>query len=197
MYSQQAVKVYDHDFYSLAEAIAIPHGIYDLKYNFGYITINTSHDTSKFACDCVRLWWQNHAIKLYAHSKKLLILCDCGGSNSSRHYIFKEALQSLANDLGLAIRIAHYPPYTSKYNPIEHRLFPHVTRACEGVILDSVETFKMLISRTKTKTGLKVFANVIAKHYEKGQKADDNFKQAMPIVFDDFLPSWNYTAVPQ
>jgi len=109
-----------------------PNGFYDLKRNTGYITLGTSHDTSEFACDSLFQWWMNEGIIHYPKAKSLLILCDGGGSNSSRHYIFKEDLQKTANALGLEIRIAHYPPYTSKYNPIEHRFFPHVTRACEG-----------------------------------------------------------------
>jgi hypothetical protein len=103
----------------------------------------------------------------------------------------------LSNDLGLEIRVAHYPPYTSKYNPIEHRLFPHVTRACQGVIFESVEIVQELIAKTKTKTGLKVFATILDNVYETGRKVVDNFKEDMEIVFDEYLPQWNYTAVPQ
>lgn len=127
----------------------------------------------------------------------MLILCDGGGSNSSRHYIFKEDLQKTANKLGLEIRIAHYPPYTSKYNPIEHRLFPHVTRACEGVVFDSVETVKTLISRTSTSKGLTTIVNILDKVYETGRKYATDFKEIMPIIFDKYLPKWNYRAIPQ
>jgi hypothetical protein len=99
--------------------------------------------------------------------------------------------------LNIEIRIAHYPPYTSKYNPIEHRLFPHLSRVCRGVIFDSVERVQELMAKASTKTGLKVFSRIIDAVYETGRKAADEFKQQMPIIFDDFLPDWNYVAHPQ
>ena len=117
-------------------------------------------------------------------------------SNSSRHYIFKQDLQLLVDELGIEIRIAHYPPYTSKYNPIEHRLFPHVTRACQGVIFTSIELVKELIEKTRTSTGLKVTVQIIDKVYALRRKVADDFKKTMKIVFDDYLPQWNYTAIP-
>ena len=117
--------------------------------------------------------------------------------SNSRHYLFKQDLQALVNELGIEIRIAHYPPYTSKYNPIEHRLFPHVTRACQGVIFESVEIVEELIAKTKTKTGLQVFTAILDGIYKTGRKVTEEFKQMMEIVFDDYLPQWNYTAVPQ
>jgi Rhodopirellula transposase DDE domain len=126
-----------------------------------------------------------------------LLLCDGGGSNGSRHYLFKQDLQALVNELGIEIQIAHYPPYAFKYNPIEHRLFPHLTRVCEGVIFETVEIVKDLIEKAKTKTGLKVFATILDKAYKTGRKVTEEFKQTMEIVFDDYLPQWNYTAKPQ
>jgi hypothetical protein len=123
-------------------------------------------------------------------------LCDGGGSNNSRHYIFKQDLQALADELGLDIRIAHYPPYCSKYNPIEHRMFPHVTRACQGVVFESVELVKELMVSTTTTKGLQVTVKVIDKVFETGRKVADDFKETMRIVFDQFLPQWNYTATP-
>jgi len=126
-----------------------------------------------------------------------LLLCDGGGSNSSRQYLFKQDLQALADDLGIVIRVAHYPPYTSKYNPIEHRLFPHVTRACQGVIFESVEMVKQLMAKAKTNTGLTVFTTVFDKIYQIGRQVTEEFKQTMPIRFDQYLPQWNYTAIPR
>lgn len=196
LYTQGVVKTYDHDFNSLADGIVIPHGIYDLKKNTAYINIGTSKDTSEFACDCLRNWWYDQGKFDYPDATSILILCDGGGSNSSRHFIFKQDIQKLANELGIEIQIAHYPPYTSKYNPIEHRLFPHVTRACQGVVFKSVELVKELIEKTKTSTGLKVTAKIINKIYQTGRKADADFKDNMSIVFDDFLPAWNYRAIP-
>ena len=115
---------YDHDFTSLAEGIIIPHGIYDVLRNNGYLHLGTSKDTSKFACNCIRSWWNNHGREAYPDATAILGLCDGGGSNHSHHYIFKEDLQKLVDELGIEIRIAHYPPYCSKFNPVEHRLFP-------------------------------------------------------------------------
>lgn len=197
MYTQQGIEVYDHDWPSLAKGVAIPHGLYDLKQNIGYVQIGISHDTGEFACDSIRYWWNHHGFIQYPKASSILILCDGGGSNSSRHDLFKQDLQALVNELGIEIRIAHYPPYTSKYNPIEHRLFPHLTRVCEGVIIESVETVKDLMGQAKTKTGLKVLSTVLDKAYQTGRKVTQEFKESMKIVFDTYLPKWNYTAKPQ
>ena len=136
--------------------------------------------------------WHDHR-----YATQILIVCDGGGSNSSRHYLFKEDLQRLVNEIGIPIRIAHYPPYCSKYNPIEHRLFPHVTRACQGVIFKSIDLVKQLMEKTKTKQGLKVTVDIIDKVYQTGRKVADGFKENMTLVFDQLLPNWNYTAFPQ
>lgn len=196
LYTQERVHVSDHDFRSSADGIAIPHGLYDMYRNIGYITIGTSRDTSEFACACIRQWWSTYGCLDYPDATEILLLCDCGGSNNARYYIFKQDLQELADELGIAIRIAHYPPYTSKYNPIEHRLFPHVTRACQGVVFSNIEIVKTFISKTKTKMGLLVFTSVLDKVFETGRKVADNFKENMRIQFDDYLPQWNYTAIP-
>ncbi len=197
--------MYDHDWASLAHGVlkdtashmVIPHGLYDLTHNLGYVQIGTDHDTSEFACDSIRYWWVNYGSWLYPFASSILLLCDGGGSNSSRSYLFKEALQNLSNELGIEIRIAHYPPYTSKYNPIEHRLFPHITRACSGVIFDSWKTVKSLIEKAKTRKGLRVFATIIEGVYETGKKVATEFKENLPIIFDEYLPQWNYTVQPQ
>jgi Rhodopirellula transposase DDE domain len=197
MYTTETIQVFDHDWKSLAIGVAIPHGLYDLNLNVGYIQIGTSHDTGEFACDSIRYWWQHYGSVHYKAASSLLLLCDSGGSNSSRQYLFKQDLQALVNELGIEIRIAHYPPYTSKYNPIEHRLFPHLTRVCQGVIFDSVEMVKDLMAKAKTHTGLRVFTTVLERVYKTGRQVTENFKQTMEIVFDDYLPQWNYTAKPQ
>ena len=106
-------------------------------------------------------------------------------------------MQKLVNEIGIEIKIAHYPAYTSKYNPIEHRLFPHITRAGQGVIFTSLELVKALVEKTQTKTGLSVAVNILNKVYQTGRKVADNFKNTMQIVFDEYLPKWNYRAVPQ
>ena len=132
VYTTEALSAYDHDFGRFANGVVIPHGLYDMKQNKGYMHLGTSHDTSEFACDCIRVWWLKYGQYDYPDADSILILCDGGGSNGSSHYIFKQDLQDLVNEIGIEIRIAHYPSYCSKWNPIEHKLFPHVTRACEG-----------------------------------------------------------------
>ena len=189
--------MFDHDYPSLATGVAIPHGLYDLKNNVGYVQIGTSHDTTEFACDSVRYWWNTYGRVLYQAATSILLLCDGGGSNSSRYYIFKQDLQALVNDLGIEIRIAHYPPYTSKYNPIEHRLFPHLSRVCQGVIFHSIEIVQELMATARTRTGLKVFTTILGKTYHTARKVADDFKSTMKIVFDDILPQWNYIAQPE
>ncbi|MDQ7047149.1 MAG: ISAzo13 family transposase [Sulfurovum sp.] len=173
------------------------YGLYDINLNIGYITIGTSADTSEFACESIKNWWLNYGYIEYQGHDKLLLLCDGGGSNSSRHYIFKEDLQKLSEELQIEIRIAHYPPYTSKYNPIEHRLFPHITRALQGVIFTSVELVNTLIAQTKTTTGLKVFSSILDKVFHTKRKYAEGFKENMKIIFDIHLPLWNYVAIPK
>jgi hypothetical protein len=196
LYTLEELHTYDHDFHSYAEGVIIPHSFYDLQLNVGYIQLGTSHDTGEFVGDSFRLWWTTYGRHLYPNATAILVLCDGGGSNSTRHHLFKQDLQALADELGIEIRIAHYPPYCSKYNPIEHRLFPHVTRACQGVIFTSIELVKELMEKTNTTTGLKAFVHIIDKVYETGRKVAADFKETMRIVFDDFLPQWNYRAIP-
>ena len=198
MYTQnEAIEVFDHDWKSLATGVVIPHGLYDLKLNLGYLHLGTSHDTGEFACDAIGDWWNQHGRHHYPSATSILLLCDGGGSNSARQYLFKQDLQRLVNQLNIEIRIAHYPPYTSQYNPIEHRLFPHLTRVCQGVIFESVEIVKDLMEKAKTQTGLRVFATILNNVYQTGRKVTEEFKQTMEIVFDEYLPKWNYIAKPQ
>jgi len=197
VYSVTAPEVYDHSFASLQTGLVVPHGIYDVNNNKAYVNIGLSRDTAEFFYDSMVIWWKNYGKSEYPDAKKLLILCDGGGSNGCRHYVFKEAVQKLADTLGVTVRIAHYPAYCSKYNPIEHRLFPHVTKALSGVVLDSVQTVKELIEkRAKTKHGLKTCVNIVDKIYETGKKASELFMKNMPIIFDQLLPRWNYKAMP-
>jgi transposase len=197
LYTTEAVTVNDHDFNSFASGVVIPHGIYDIQLNKAVINLGTSRDTGEFACDSFRLWWYAQGKQDYPQASSILLLCDGGGSNSCHHYLFKQDLQRLANEIGMEIRVAHYPAYCSKYNPIEHRLFPHVTRACQGVVFTNIERVKKLIERTKTKKGLQVFVNLIETIYETGRKVCENFKNHLPIIFDGLLPKWNYRAIPQ
>lgn len=196
LYTLEVQKVFDHDFPHLADGIIIPHGIYDITKNKAYINIGTSKDTGEFACDSIRQWWYNQGRYDYPKATSILILCDSGGSNSYRHYIFKEDLQKLVDEIGVEIRVAHYPSYASKWNPIEHRVFCHVTRALKGVILKGYDLVKELIETTTTKKGLTVKANIINKVYQTKRKVADNFKETMRIIFDKELGKWNYRAIP-
>lgn len=195
--THQAFAAFDHDFPSWATGVVIPHGIYDLARNRGHINLGLSHDTSAFACDSFRWYWQRIGHRCYPTATSLLWLCDCGGSNSATQYLFKHDLQQLVNDLGIEIRVAHYPSYCSKYNPIERRFFPHVGRACQGILFDTLDTVVRQMRKTTTTTGLRATVNVIRRVYETGRKIVDNFKETMTLLFDDMLPRWNYRAVPQ
>jgi hypothetical protein len=197
LFTKEELRTLDHDFPSDAEGVIIPHGLYDLKRNHGHVNLGTSHDTSRFACDRIAWWWQRHGSVNYPKATSLLLLCDGGGSNSASRYAFKAGLQELADGLGIEIRVAHYPPGCSKYNPIEHRLLEHVTRACQGVVFVSLPLVKELMERTQTKTGLWVSVDLLAGDYPAGEKAPAGFKEAMKIAFDELLPRWNYRALPQ
>ena len=196
-FTQQTVETNDHDFGTAGQGKFIPHGIFDVARGHAHINLNTSHDTGELCCDSVALWWEEHGRNAYPQAQRLLILCDGGGSNSATQYLFKEDLQRLANRLGIEIRVAHYPPYCSKHNPIEHRVFPHVTRACQGIIFHSLEIAKQFIARTKTNTGLHMTVGILDKVYATGRKCAAEFKTTMKILFDDHLPKWNYRAIPE
>jgi hypothetical protein len=194
--TNETVCVFDHDFPSFADGYVIPHGLYDLKRNRGHIHLCGSHDTSEFACDNLWRWWCAEGQAAYPSADSLLLLCDGGGSNSASQWIFKQDLQALANRIGLEIRVAHYPPYTSKYNPIEHRLFPHVGRACQGIIFTGPAQVQHYMSQAKTRTGLSVVSSIVDKVYETGRKVVEGFKKTTRILFDNVLPRFNYRALP-
>lgn len=197
VWTQQAFQSLDHDFPSWAAGVVIPHGIYDLARNCGHINIGLSHDTSEFACDSLRWYWNRIGRRCHPRATSILLLCDCGGSNSAAQYLFKQDLQGLVDDLGLPIRVAHYPSYCSKYNPIERRLFPHVGRACQGMLFDTLDTVVGLMRKASTSTGLKTTVNVIRRVYDIGRQVTDDFKANLPLLFDNFLPKWNYIAIPR
>lgn len=155
-YSQAPQQVYDHDYEYLARGKVVPHGIYDLLRNQGYISIGTNAETAEFIVDNLLWWWDTYGIHQYGDCKQIMILCDAGGANSYRHHCFKKRLLWLSAQIGRDLLICHYPPYCSKWNPIEHRLFAHVHRAMEGVILWEYETVRSLMSQTSTRTGLSV-----------------------------------------
>ena len=194
-YCNDNAQVYDHDFNTFSNGILVPHGIYDIEKNIGYITLSSSKDTAEFACDCILNYWNNYGKFEYPNATSILILCDGGGSNSARGFLFKENLCRISKEIGIEIRVAHYPPYTSKHNPIEHKLFSHVSRTIKGCILDTIEKAKEVIEKTKTTKGLKVMVNIANKKYKTGTKATASFIENCPIKFDDKLPKWNYTAL--
>jgi hypothetical protein len=191
-YMQGEVKVYDHDYTHLAEGKVIPHGIYDLQRNEGYITIGTSHETAEFITDNLLWWWETYGIHQYPDAKSMLIFCDAGGGNSYRHHIFKKKLLELAETIGKKLIICHYPPYSSKWNPIEHRLFAHVHQAMQGVVFDSYQTVKMLIDKTSTTKGLTVVSRIVDKAYPIGEKVHETEVDYSRINFNQTIPKLSY-----
>lgn len=195
LYCTETKFTFDHDFNSFADGILIPYGIYDYNKNLGFMYLGNSKDTSEFSCDNIKKWWEKYGETHYREATSILILCDGGGSNSSAHYIFKEDLQKLANAIKKEIRIAHYPPYTSKYNPIEHRLFSYISKAWAGVVFDNINRIKSLLEKTTTKKGLKIEVEIVDDKYETGRKYEYGFKENMKLIFDEKLPKWNYRAI--
>lgn len=191
-YATGEIEAYDHDYDHLSEGKVIPHGIYDLQRNEGYITIGTSHETAEFITDNLEWWWENYGINQYPDAENILIFCDAGGGNSYRHHVFKKKLLELTDKIGKNLVICHYPPYTSKWNPIEHRLFSHVHLAMQGILFDSYETVKLLIDKTTTKTGLKVVSRIVSKEYAIGEKTDPKDVEYNRIQTNKRLPKLSY-----
>ena len=189
-----APKAFDHDFATFSDGTIVPHGIYDIARNIGYLTIGTSHDTSEFVCDNIEACWREHLSAAYPDARTLVILCDGGGSNSSSHHIVKQDLIGLSDRIGMQIVVMHYPPYCSKYNPIEHRLFSQITRSWSGTPILSAADASKRAEETVTKAGLKVFSRVVDKAYETGRKVSDGYRErlARRVVFDTQLHKWNY-----
>ncbi len=187
-------KVYDHDFRSHAIGIAAPYGIFEPTYNLGTVVVGMSYDTPEFAVDCINLWLNEFAQKRYSNIGELLILCDGGGSNSSRARAWKYNLyQEICKKYGLSIRVCHYPTGASKWNPVEHRLFGPITNNWQGRPLRSFEIALECIRSTSTKKGLKVNAVLNNKEYQKGIKVSDSQMKMINLTWNDELPKWNYT----
>lgn len=195
--STQAFHAFDHDLPSWADGVLIPHGIYDRVRNRGHINLGVSHDTSQFACERFRWSWNRIGKRWYPEATSILWLCDCGGSNAANQYLFKHDGQELADQLGVEMRVAHYPSSCSKYHLIERRLFPHITRAWQGMVCDTLDTVVTLMRKASTSTGLRTTVNVMRRHDATGRKATAQLKQNLRIVFDNLLPKWNYRAIPQ
>lgn len=195
----QPFLAFDHDFPSWADGVLIPHGIFDPVRNRGHINIGLSRDTSEFACDSLMWYWNRIGCQCYPDAESILLLFDCGGSNAANKYIVKYDLQQLSNAIGIEIRVAHYPSYCSKYNPIERRFFPHVSRACTGLLFDTLDTAVDLMRNARTTTGLRTTVNVIRRLYETGRNATEDIKKFIrsTTLFDNLLPNWNYAFKPQ
>ncbi len=195
LYATGAIRVFDHDYHHLGKGVVIPHGIFDIQRNEGYITIGNSHETASFITNSILWWWDNYGMHNYPDAKSILILCDAGGGNSYRHHAFKKQMLILAEKTGIDFIICHYPPYASKWNPIEHRLFAHVQRAIDGVVFTDYNIVKELISKTKTTTGLKVFVRLHMKEYPTGIKTDKSEVDFSRIQFNDKIPKLSYRII--
>lgn len=184
----------DHDFSTFSDGQIVPHGIYDVAKNVGYMTIGTSHDTSKFVCDNIESVWREHLEEQYPEANTIVILCDGGGSNSSSHRIVKHDLMKLASRLDMNLLVMHYPPYCSKYNPIEHRLFSQITRSWSGAPLLSIDDAARRAAETTTSKGLTVYVNINTKSYEIQRPIDESYERERRrrIIPMNALPKWNY-----
>lgn len=195
-YTQAPIKVYDHDYEHLSQGKVIPHGIYDLQANQGYISIGNSAETADFVIDNLRWWWMGYGCQLYPKAKNILLLCDAGGANSYRHHIFKDRMLKLSQELEISFIICHYPPYASKWNPIEHRLFCHVHQALSGVVFANYQIVKERIEASSTQTGLKVVVRLNLQNYDKGLKVDKEVKNDRRIQYHPKIPNLNYRISP-
>ena len=191
------VKVNTHDFPDKRLGKVAPYGIYDIGKNKGWVSVGISADTAEFAVNSIRTWWYKMGISVYPSATELLITADCGGSNGNRVRLWKYELQKLADETTLKIHVRHFPPGTSKWNKIEHRLFSYITKNWRGRPLISRETVVNLIANTKTDTGLEVRATLDENEYIKGRKISDDDLASLNIRGDIFHPEWNYTLLPK
>jgi len=190
----QEVRV--HDFPDPKMKKAIPYGVYDLTRNEGWVSVGIDHDTARFAAASIKRWWRKMGRKRYPRAKKLLITADCGGSNSSRTRLWKVALQELADDLGLPVTVCHFPPGTSKWNKIEHRMFCHITENWRGRPLTSYAVIVQLIGNTKTTTGLQIRAELDEHTYVTKETVTDEQLANVRLTPAPFHGEWNYTISP-
>lgn len=189
----EPLEVVDHDF---ATVRATPYGLYDIRKKAGFVNLSTSADTSEFAVESIRRWWNLRGRFDYPQAKRLLLTADCGGSNGYNRRMFKKYLADFALETGLEIHVCHYPPGCSKYNKIERRLFSQISISMQGRPLTSVSVFQKLIENTVTVTGLNVQCVLDENSYVKGQEISDELFAALPVIHDDELGDWNYTFSP-
>jgi hypothetical protein len=190
------ILVNTHDFMDKELGKAIPYGIYDVGADEGWVSVGISADTASFAVAAIASWWKNLGHKRYPDATTLTITADCGGSNGYRTRLWKTELQRLADRTGLEIRVMHYPPGTSKWNKIEHRLFSYISINWRAKPLVSRQAVIDLISSTKTKTGLKVYARLDPKTYPTKIKVTEEQMDAVNLEGEEFHPEWNYRITP-
>jgi hypothetical protein len=193
----QPTKVNTYDFIDKRLGKVAPYGIYDIGKNKGWVSVGVSADTAEFAVNSIRTWWYSMGVVSYPSATELLITADCGGSNGNRVRLWKYELQKLSDELNLKIHVRHFPPGTSKWNKIEHRLFSYISKNWRGQPLISRETVVNLIANTKTSTGLKVCAVLDENEYKKGRKISDEDMSILNIKGDIFHPEWNYAISPR
>lgn len=196
--SQQSrpVKVKCHDFPDPRVGKVVPYGVYDIGKNKGWVSVGVSGDTAEFAVNTIRTWWYKMGAEMYPKATALLITADCGGSNGYRVRLWKLELQRLANELAIKIHIRHFPPGTSKWNRIEHRLFSYISKNWRGKPLITRETVVNLIANTRTTKGLEIRSVLDENEYATGKEVSDEALAALNIRGDEFHPEWNYTISP-
>jgi len=194
---QQPMDVLETDFLSDAKGKALPYGIYDLTRNAGYVVIGVSHETAEFAVAAIHAWWLEVGQPAYPGQHHLLIQADDGGANDSRSWLWKAALQTLANECGLTITVTHFPAGASKWNPVEHRLFCFISLNWAGQPLVSYETILKFIRTTHTDSGLTCQARLDRKRYETGLKVTPEERASINLNPHRILPDWNYTIKPR
>ena len=186
--------VYDFEDKELGKAV--PYGVYDIEQNQGWVSVGINYDTAKFAVSTIRNWWYEMGVELYGNSKRLLITADGGGSNSSRSRLWKSELQALSNELNMEIVVSHFPPGTSKWNKIEHRMFSYISLNWRAKPLINIEVIVKLIAGTTTSKGLLIKSKVDEAVYEKGIKITDEELLKINIKRNDFHGEWNYSIAP-
>ena len=195
--SGQPLEVDTHDFPDATKGKAVPYGVYDVTTNEAVVNVGINHDTAQFAVASIGLWWTRLGKRRHPKSKRLMITADSGGSNGSRNRLWKYELQRLADRTGLEIEVCHFPPGTSKWNKIEHRVFCHITRNWRGRPLETYEVVVQLIGATKTEAGLEVHAYLDEHKYDKGRKITDNQMATINLMPSKFHGEWNYVIKPR
>src|SRR6266487_2095664 len=191
-----APEVKVHDFMDKELGKAVPYGVYDVAKNEGWVSVGISKDTAEFAVNCIRTWWQQMGKEQYPSANKLLVTADGGGSNSSRSRLWKKELQTLSTELRMEIHVCHFPPGTSKWNKIEHRMFSYITKNWRAKPLESLEVIVNLIANTTTQKGLTIKAKTDKNQYEKGLKVDDEALKKINLTNKEFRGDWNHKISP-